>query len=428
METQILMTGLDNTKYKFNRSYKSKTYYKCKNTFKLKCKSIVMFDSISDSYKLLTNHIQTCPNFVGLETETKNADNESSLNILKDLNTDEDFSIEKSHQKNTTNSILFSQSNIEFLSSQNKSSIIQDILFFNEYELIEKIKKEFENDFKKEKDAADVHTKLLQEENKKLKLENERLKKETKIAKQMLNFKNTNNKRKLNQVKITKIRQSKTLFQNKFKKLNKSKNENIRTVSDLITKNSQKNDKIIEEKENSKFKTEKNILNTVKNSKNKNIINNEIKYPGGEDTLQYIRKYAKNIGLRLGGYVNDEETIRLTEERTRSIFICHYKEFLRVRVLCETILALIKKELKQIEHDVHDIENGNLCISNEKFTYYLGKNNEIVTISNIKNSKNKEKYENDECYHSLTPKRILKAMLDEVYLDTFNMSNENINK
>ena len=73
-----------------------------------------MLDSISDSCKLLINHIQTCHNFVGLETETKNTDKESSLNILKDLNIEESFSIEKSHHKNTANSTLFSQSNINF--------------------------------------------------------------------------------------------------------------------------------------------------------------------------------------------------------------------------------------------------------------------------------------------------------------------------
>ena len=136
--------------------------------------------------------------------------------------------------------------------------------------------------------------------------------------------------------------------------------------------------------------------------------------------MKYIRKHAKNIGLKLGGYV-DEETIRLTEERTRSVFICYYKEFLRVIVLCETILALTNKESKQNEHEVHDIEGENLYISNGKLQYYLGQNNEICFASKTKNYVDKYKKSDYECL--LATGRIQKAILDELYFNTPNISN-----
>ena len=196
-----------------------------------------------------------------------------------------------------------------------------------------------------------------------------------------------------------------------------SKNDNtLHNKEDQTPKNQEKSNE-----NNEKFKqTNRNLNKKIKT--NINITSDKVisSSEEGEEVLKYIRKHAKNIGLKLGGYV-DEETIRLTEERTRSVFICYYKEFLRVIVLCETILALTNKESKQNEHEVHDIEGENLYISNGKLQYYLGQNNEICFASKTKNYVDKYKKSDYECL--LATGRIPKAILDELYFNTPNISN-----
>ena len=60
METHTIIFNEKN--FVFKKMYKEKIYYECKNLFKLKCKSIFLFDFALKSHKIITRHNKNCSN------------------------------------------------------------------------------------------------------------------------------------------------------------------------------------------------------------------------------------------------------------------------------------------------------------------------------------------------------------------------------
>lgn len=173
--------------------------------------------------------------------------------------------------------------------------------------------------------------------------------------------------------------------QKTYKEGLKAKKYSMNTSTSINTDNTENDDLFIEmtnseshQKKEIKVDEKKIIWNTSASKSDKRVV--EKKMLDGEEILKRIRKSAKKINLKIAGYVVDEEKIRITEYNSRASFICYYNSFLRINLLCKTLMAF-KDSAQNVEHDVIDVEDKNLYLRDDKGKkFYLNKNDEITQV------------------------------------------------
>jgi hypothetical protein len=173
METKCEVVHHKHKEFKFKKCYKNTTYYRCNYSRTLNCKAILVFDLISNDYKLLTDHNKKCLNFfIPYATKNETMENENTTKIslncvpitskttlsngskdnFNELNgsTNQTFHLDDI-STNTSNEKFISQNSIEVTKLMIESLKIPDAVY-DEYKL-KNIQNERECYFSFEKDA-----------------------------------------------------------------------------------------------------------------------------------------------------------------------------------------------------------------------------------------------------------------------------------
>jgi|LauGreDrversion4_2_1035121.scaffolds.fasta_scaffold16589_1 hypothetical protein len=170
MEIKIDTVIFNKKKFTFKKKHKEKTYFECKNSFKLKCKATLLLDSALNSFKIITEHNKNCSNLFEVselknETmETEKLGTKSIDTLFEDVNKTDMFFINSFSEQNNTNFYKKPSKNI------NKKITQQE-------QLIKVIKNKQITELKDKLFHVEQEKHIIENENIKIKEENIKIKK-----------------------------------------------------------------------------------------------------------------------------------------------------------------------------------------------------------------------------------------------------------